>query len=182
MKKRKYKGVHLHHPMLKSAYFDETDAGLEEARASFASRDRSSVQSTCVQNKPTQFPISRTILWDREPTDAPRFIRSVDVIPPLYVSAHSVKGLLDECLRGNFDKSANIVSLRDLSDKELSVLQDAPMRSALSGGAFILRLSDSSTGSSSSPSSHNADSKITIPVSSRPLSDINLAFDASSTS
>jgi len=170
--------------MQRSAYFDDLDSGVgSESRVrSFDSQAQSSSSrelAAYTQNKPTQFPISRRILWDREPTDAPRFIRSVDAIPPLHITAKSIKALLNDVSKGNFDKPAKIVALNDLPEQDrASLTLSSPMRSVLGASSFVVQIAEGSYNTSSS----GIDTKVTIPVSARPLSDTALAFDSTATS
>ena len=148
--------------MQRSAYFDDLDSASSDVRVQSFDSSAARGSRECdaySQNKPTQFPISRRILWDREPTDSPRFIRSVG--------------------KGNFDKPAKIVALSDLSEHDRAALTLAsPMRSMLGGSSFVVQIAEDEGSSNQHSSSSDTDVKVTIPVSARPLSDTTLAFDA----
>ena len=144
-----------------------------------------------VSSKPTQFPISRGILWDREPVESPHYVRSADVIPPLYFSKGAVQSLLLDTMQqqkkgsrvaNSHDRTATIIAIDSIPEEErVSLTRDPTIRSTISTSPYVMQISES-TGNESAKSPNNNGCFVTIPISSRPANDANLDFDANNTS
>lgn len=126
------------------------------------------------------FPSSRGILWDRTAVSNAYFIKAMDVIPPLFLSSVSVLSLLDEL------SSTDITIERRAVAEHLSLLEIAegnrhsPIKSIIGAHTSVLKI-DGNFFDDQKQNSMTSESCLTIPISSRPMSDFSLAFDKDST-
>ena len=126
------------------------------------------------------FPHSRGILWDRTAISSVSFIKSGDVIPPLFISSESILSLLEELNSTDvtIERRAIIEHINLLVAKEGN--SPVPMRSIIGSHTSVLKL-DGNFFEEQRHSSMNSESSLTIPISPRPIDDFSLSFEKDST-
>ena len=89
-----------------SAYFSARSSECDTQNSAYSDgKHHGDDVAAFTRNKPTMFPISRRVLWDREPIEAPHFIRSRDVLPPVYIPEDAAQSLLMESIHDATDKN-----------------------------------------------------------------------------
>ena len=140
---------------------------------------------------PLIFPISRSVLWDRTTCENPRYVRSKDIIPPIYLSPSSIKSLLDNCLNASVN-GESVLNLRlcvqEIADigksTSLSLFNQSPWRTILGTNSYVMEIeSESKIHDSDNKSAFGKDleSSLNIPISVRQSMGDNLLFEKEET-
>jgi hypothetical protein len=119
------------------------------------------------------FPNSRNVLWDRTTVTGIQILKAGDVIPPLLISALSVRTLLDELSSTDTTIERKVIaeSKNNLNKETNSQIS---LKSVVGSHNSVFRV-DGNPFDSTLNQMH-MESCLTIPISPRPLTDFELAF------
>jgi len=124
------------------------------------------------------FPLNQSVLWSREATGYPSFLKAQDVIQALYLSPHDVSHLLRQLSKGSgVDFSVEVLQCMDLSESDRASL-GSPF---LGVPEYMLAVSRTDASSRNQPHHPAASSCLTVPIGHRPAYDDRIAFDEDST-
>ena len=142
------------------------------------------------ENAFIEFPRSRGILWDRSPRSHPRFLRSKDVLPSLFVGPGTVRPFLQQLMQSSATNSTleKVISVRhvsELADDDLKALKARSLKTAVLPN-YVLDVCDGghhSQGGQSEPKKAgvNKDMCLTIPIVMRDVEQVQGPFGANAT-
>ena len=152
----------------------------------------------------SEFPSNRMVLWDRTPTQHPKYVRADQIVPDLYMTMSTVKGLLEHMAAvGGSENERNYSGAASVGIDRIAFVspydgeninnskQVKPLAFGTSTPKYMLKLSDQNGRSSPSLSSPTKQQRsdyllsdsnnLTIPFSIRPTIDGVLSFDTDAT-
>lgn len=127
-----------------------------------------------------EFPNNRDVLWDRSTISDVSYVKAVDVIPPLYISAASVQSILEELssTTTTIERTAVVQHVSELDSRQSS--SHSPLKSIIGLHSSVLKV-DGNFFENQRHNSTNSECSLTIPISPRKLSDFGLLFEKDST-
>lgn len=162
---------------MRSAYFpdaeDSSAAGMSGDREKLFKMAPSALQRSAVPMPVTMgsggvsFPLNQSVLWGREATGYPSFLRAQDVIQALYLSPHDVARLLQQLSKGiGVDFSVEVLQCLDLSESDKAAL-GSPFLGVPEYMLAVCRTERSTC--------------LTVPIGCRPSYSDRISFDEDST-
>ena len=124
-----------------------------------------------------EFPKSRGILWDRKAIDHPRFLKSNEIMPRIFMSSSSLRPLIEQlgtesnASPNNIDKLMEVCYIGDLNNKDYERLKQTSLKTAVLPN-YVLNLVDKRD---------DRECSLTVPVTKRPLKNVLDPFDPQST-
>jgi hypothetical protein len=165
---------------MRSAYFpdaeDSSAAGMSGDREKLFKKAPSALQRPAATAVPmpvtmgssgVSFPLNQSVLWSREATGYPSFLRAQDVIQALYLSPHDVAHLLQQLSKGiGVDFSVEVLQCLDLSETDKAAL-GSPFLGVPEYMLAVCRTERSTC--------------LTVPIGCRPSYSDRISFDEDST-